>query len=187
LSEITQASNLTNSSLNSSHGASPSYAHNSAQVVDLKSANTTGVDLAPVLISPSQILWLLQVLLCSFMLIAASLAISSFIFTAFYWPMLLLSFAVLLILVLRSAWFNKMKPPIRLSVIQKIWRLQTARGEMHVELCDEILLWDAVIVLPVREILTRRTHRIVALSDSMSAEDWRRLRVWLRMGLKDNV
>lgn len=121
------------------------------------------------------------------MLLSASIAIFPFVFTAFYWSLLWLGFVCVLIVAVRSAWLKKHKAPIRLSVIQKIWRLQIPTGEVQVELHDEILLWDAVIVLPVREILTQRKHRVVALSDSMSAEDWRRLRVWLRMGLKDNV
>jgi len=138
-------------------------------------------------ISASQILFRIQVLIYSSMLLFASIAIFPFIFTAFYWPILWLSFVVLLIVAMRCAWLNKHKAPIRLSVIQKIWRLQTAAGEVRIEPCEEILLWDSVIVLPVREILTKRKHRIVALSDSMSAEDWRRLRVWLRMGLRNNL
>ncbi len=172
MSETTQASNQ-------------SRAHNSS--LEPQSTGKTGVDLAPVLISPSQTLFRIQLLIYSLMLLFASIAIFPFLLTAFYWFILWLSFVALLIVALRSAWFSKKKAPIRLSVFQKIWRLQTAGGEIRIELCDEILLWDAVIVLPVREILTKRKHRIVALSDSMSAEDWRRLRVWLRMGLKDNV
>ena len=154
--------------------------------LDPQSASTA-VDLAPVLISPSQILWRIQVLIYSLMLLSASIAIFPFMVIAFYWLILWLSFALLLIIAVRSAWIKQHKAPIRLSVFQKMWRLQTAAGEIRTEPCDEILLWDAVIVLPVREVLTKRKHRIVALSDSMSAEDWRRLRVWLRMGLKDNV
>jgi len=177
LSEITPASNLTNSN--------PNRVHNST--LEPQGTSTTGVDLAPVRISASQILFRIQVLIYSSMLLFASIAIFPFIFTAFYWPILWLSFVVLLIVAMRCAWLNKHKAPIRLSVIQKIWRLQTAAGEVRIEPCEEILLWDSVIVLPVREILTKRKHRIVALSDSMSAEDWRRLRVWLRMGLRNNL
>ncbi len=172
MSETTQAS-------------SPNHAHNFP--LEPQSTSKTGVDLAPVPFSPSQILFRIQLLIYSLMLLSTSIAIFPFIFAAFYWPILWLSFILLLIVAVRDAWLKKHKAPIRLSVMQKIWRLQTSIGEIQVELCDEILLWDVVIVLPVREILTQRKHRIVALSDSMSAEDWRRLRMWLRMGLKDNV
>ncbi len=180
MSEITPASNL-----NSSRGASSGSTFNSS--LEPQNINTAGVDLAPVLISPSQNLLRIQLLIYGLMLLSASIAIFPFIFTAFYWSLLWLGFVCLLILAARSAWISKHKAPVRLSVINKMWRLQTSTGEIQVELRDEILLWEAVIVLQVREILTKHTHRIVALSDSMSVEDWRRLRVWLRMGLKDNV
>lgn len=165
--------------------SSPNRALNST--LEPQSTSTTGVDLAPVRISPSQILFRIQLLIYSLMLLFASIAIFPFLFTAFYWLILWLGFVLLLIVAVRDAWLKKHKAPIRLSVIQKNWRLQTAAGEVRIEPCDEILLWGVVIVLPVREVLTKHKHRIVALSDSMSAEDWRRLRVWLRMGLKDNV
>ncbi len=176
MSEITQVSSL-NSSQNRDHNAT----------LEPQSTSATGVDLAPVVISPSQILWRIQVLIYSLMLLSASIAIFPFMFTAFYWPILWLSFVLLLIVAVRSARRKKHKVQIRLSVTQKIWRMQTSAGEIHVEPCDEILLWDALIVLPVREVITKRKHRIVALSDSMSADDWRRLRVWLRMGLRHNI
>ena len=172
-------------SLNSSRSARPNSDHNSP--IEPQHTRTTGVDLAPVLISSSQILLRIQLLIYSLILLSASIAIFPFIFTAFYWSIVWLSFVLLLIVAVRDAWLKKHKAPIRLSVFQKIWRLQTAAGEIQIEPCDEILLWDAVIVLPVRDVLTKRKYRIVALSDSMSADDWRRLRVWLRMGLKDNI
>ena len=184
MSEITPASNLS-SSPNSNQSASSNRAHNAP--LELHNTSATGADLAPVLISPSQILLRIQLLMYGVMLLCASVAISPFVFTAFYWPSLWLGFLFLLIWAGRSAWLKQHSAPVRLSVTKKIWRLQTSAGEIQIEPCDEILLWDGVIIVPVREILTRRKHRIVALSDSMSAEDWRRLRVWLRMGLKDNV
>lgn len=180
MSEITPAF-----SQNSSHSASLNSVHNSS--LEPQRTRKTGVDLTPVVISPSQILFRIQLLTYSLMLLSASIAIFPFVFTTFYWSLLWLGFVCVLIVAVRSAWLKKHKAPIRLSVIQKIWRLQTAEGEIRIEPCEEILLWDAVMVLPVQEILTKRKHRIVALSDSMSAEDWRRLRVWLRMGLKDNI
>ena len=175
MSEITQGSSLTNSA----------NVYNSTR--ESQSNSSAGVDLAPIIISPSHILYRLQLFIYSVMLLYASIAIFPFIFTAFYWSILWLGFLFVLILAVRSAWRKRHETPIRVSVIQKVWRLQTSAGEIQVEPCEEILLWDAVIILPVKERLTQRKHRIVALPDSMSAEDWRRLRVWLRMGLRDNL
>jgi len=121
------------------------------------------------------------------MLLSASVAIFPFMLTAFYWPILWLGFVLLIVFTLRSAQRAKNAAPQRLSVTQHVWRLQASEGELQVELCDEILLWAGVIIVPVRETASGRKHRIVALSDSMAAEDWRRLRVWLRMGLRNNL
>lgn len=147
----------------------------------------TGVDLAPVHISPSHLLWRIQLVVYMAMLLFASMAIFPFVLTAFYWPILWLIFLVLIVVVLQAARRTKNTLPIRLSVTQHLWRLQTSAGELSVEPCDEILLWAGIIILPVRETLTGRKHRIIALPDSMAAEDWRRLRVWLRMGLRKNT
>jgi hypothetical protein len=151
------------------------------------SKTATGVDLASVRISPSRWLWHCTLIIYSAMLLSASFAIFPFLFLAFYWPIVWLIFLTLIIIALKSAWRAQQVPPIVLTVTQKIWRLQTADGEVIVELYDDVLVWAGVIILPMRETSTGQKHRIVALSDSMNADDWRRLRVWLRMGLNKNI
>jgi len=88
--------------------------------------------------------------------------------------------------VLRKRWHHKNSPPLCLSVQQKLWRLKNPAGEFVVEPFGEIVLWSGVIILPVREILGGRQHRIIVMQDSVKPDDWRRLRVWLRTGLKNN-
>jgi len=151
------------------------------------SKTAAGVDLASVRINPSRWLWLCTLFVYSAMLLSASLAIFPFLLSAFYWPMLWLVFLALVVFALRSAWRAQQRPPVVLTVTQKIWRLQTEDGEVIVKLYDEVLVWSGVIILPVQETVTQRKHRIVALADSMNASDWRRLRVWLRMGLNKNI
>ncbi len=155
--------------------------------IETHTARDSGVDLAPVVISASRRLFHLHLLMYSAMLLSASVAIFPFILTSPYWLILWLVFVVLLAMALGVELRKKQQPPIRLSVIQKVWRVHTDEGEVQVKPFDEILLWDAVIILPVREVLTQRKHRIVVLSDAMSPDDWRRLRVWLRMGLKEHL
>jgi hypothetical protein len=150
------------------------------------SKTAAGVDLASVRISPSRWLWLCTLIVYSSMLLSASLAIFPFLLSAFYWPILWLVFFVLIIVALRSAWRAQQRPSLVLTVTQKIWRLQTEGGEVIVQLYDEVLMWSGVIIFQVQETVTHRKHRIVALPDSMNASDWRRLRVWLRMGLRKN-
>ena len=147
---------------------------------------TAGVDLAPAIIKPSLVLYRLEVLIYLFMLLSASIAIFPFILIAFYWPLLWLIFSILIITALRTSLRHKNSPSVSLSVTQKNWHLQTDAGSFAVEPCDEILVWSQLIIVPVREIMSGRKHRIIALPDSMKAEDWRRLRVWLRMALRKN-
>lgn len=147
---------------------------------------TSGVDLAPVVISPSSLLYRLEVVVYLFMLFSASVAIFPFIFTAFYWPLLWITFLVMIIAALRKSQRNKSSPSITLGIAQKIWYLQTVTGSVAVEPCNEIVVWSHLVILPVKETLSGRKYRIIVLSDSMKTEDWRRLRVWLRMELRKN-
>lgn len=146
-----------------------------------------GVDLASVRITPSRLLLRCQIFIYSAMLLSASIAIFPFLLSAFYWPIIWLVFLLLIIVALRSAMRAQKIPPVVLTVTQRVWRLQTAEGEVIVALYDDALVWAGVIILPLREISTEKKHRIVALVDSMNADDWRRLRVWLRMGLSKNI
>ena len=147
----------------------------------------TGVDLGPVIISPSQILWRIELAFYFSMLCAATLALFPFLFTAFYWPILWLIFLLLIIFVLRGRWHSQKLTPITLSVQKQVWRLVNSNGEFTVSPFGEILLWSGVIILLLQETLGGRKHYIVALPDSMKAEDWRLLRVWLRTGLRNNI
>lgn len=154
---------------------------------DSPNKTATGVDLAPVLITPSKILWRIELTVYSGILIAASVALFPFFLTVFYWPILWLVFLALVLLVLRERWRVQKLPAVTVSVQKQIWRLKNPTGEFTVVPFDEVLLWSGVIILPVREILSGRKHRILILRDSVTADDWRRLRVWLRTGLRNNL
>lgn len=151
------------------------------------SKTAAGVDLASVHISPSRLLFRCRIVVYVAMLLSANIAIFPFLFSAFYWPIIGLVFLSLIIFALQSASRAQKSSPIVLNVTQKIWRLQTGDAEVIVELYDDVLVWAGVIILPMRETSTGLKHRIVALPDSMSKDDWRRLRVWLRMGLNKNI
>ena len=167
----------------------PDYNLKSSPNRTLNSHTTTatGVDLAPVTIKPSQILWRIELACYSSVLCAATIALFPFLLTAFYWPILWLVFLLLVMFVLRERWRAQKIPAVSLSVQKQVWRLQNSTGEFTVVPFGEILLWAGVIILPVREVLSGCKHYIVALPDSMKAEDWRRLRVWLRTGLRNNI
>lgn len=148
--------------------------------------NNAGVDLAPVVFNPSLLLCRLEIAVYLFMLVSASAAIFPFLLAAFYWPLLWLVFALMLGVGIRSSLRAKKSPSIVLSVTQKVWRIQTSEGDIVVKPCDDILVWAAMIILPVQEVATGRKRRLIALPDSMLPEDWRRLRVWLRMALHNS-
>jgi len=168
LSEITPDSNP-NPAVNSTHKAA------------------IGVDLAPITISPSRIFWRIECAIYVCVLIAASIALFPFFLTAFYWPILWLAFLLLIMFVLREAWRIQTLPAVTLSVQKQVWRLRNPAGEFTVAPFGEILLWAGVIVLHLKDITSGRKHTIIVLPDSVKADDWRRLRVWLRTGLRNNM
>jgi hypothetical protein len=171
----------------SSPSSRPNHAPDSAYTLNPLSTTATGVDLAPVIINSSQMLWRIELAFYSSIFCAATTALIPYILTAFYWPLVWMGFALLFIFELRKRWRVKNLPAVTLSVKTQVWRLRNSAGEFTVAPCGEVLLWARVIILPVRETLTGRKHNIVALPDSMGAEDWRRLRVWLRTGLRNNT
>jgi len=148
--------------------------------------HTAGVDLAPVVINPSSLLHRLEVCVYIFMLLAASIAIFPFLLTAFYWSLLWLAFLLMVAAAIKTSLRAKKSQSVSFSVAQKIWHLQTSDSDLIVKPCNEIMVWSHLIILSVQETTSGRKHRLVALPDSMSSEDWRRLRVWLRMELRKN-
>ena len=163
-------------------GSSPASALSSA----VKS-KTSGVDLAPFVISPSNTLWRLELALYRVLLCAVSVALFPFFLSAFYWPVVWLLFSAFVAFELRRAWQATHASRLEVSVQKNVWRLKTADKECVVEPFDEILLWPAVIILPLREIDSRKKHRIVILQDSVKKDDWRRLRVWLKTAFKNHA
>lgn len=161
-------------------------ASNPKRINNSSPKTATGVDLAPVSISPAKILWHIELSVYCSVFCAATLAVFPFFLRAFYWPISWLSFLLLLAFVVRERWRAQKLTPVIISVQKQVWRLKNSSGEYTVSPFDEILLWSGVIILPVRETLSGNKHRIVALPDSMSGEDWRLLRVWLRTGLRNN-
>lgn len=147
----------------------------------------TGVDLAPFVISPSIILWRMELALYGGFLCAASVALFPFFLSALYWPVVWLVVCGSVAFELRRAWRVKHAAPQELSIQKNVWRIKNTDGECLVEPFDEILLWPAVIILPMKEIESGKKHRIVIFQDSVKKEEWRRLRVWLRMGLRNAV
>lgn len=153
-------------------------------VPDSSSKTATGIDLAPVVIRSSHMLWRMELVFYSLLVGAASIGLFPFFLIAFYWPIVWLVFVVLIVFVLRKSLQVKNSQPVTVAVRQNVWQLKNGEGEFTVVPFGEILLWSWVIILPLRETISGRKHTIVLLQDSVKADDWRHLRVWLRTGLK---
>jgi len=121
------------------------------------------------------------------MMCAATIALFPFLLSAFYWPIVWLTFLLSVIFVVRGRWHAKKSTPVTFSVQKQVWRFRSVNGEFTVVPFSEILMWSSVIILPLQETLSGRKHYVLAFPDSMNENDWRRLRVWLRTGLRNNL
>ncbi len=191
LSEITPACSPAvsppSTSVPSTSSSGPSSSGPSASGPSASGTNAKSVDLAPVIIRPSHMLWRIELVFYFTLLVAACVGLFPFFLTAFYWPILWLVFSLLIIFVLRKAWRTKNSSPLTLSVRHNLWRLRSEAGEFTVVPCGEILLWSWVIILPLRNLAEGKKSYVVVLQDSMNDDDWRKLRVWLRTGMRNNI
>lgn len=74
-----------------------------------------------------------------------------------------------------------MHVPLRsLAFTERGWSLTDDRGEHELDLVDEAVVWSWLIVLRYREKTRRSRINLVLLSDSATAQELRRLRVWVR-------
>ena len=165
----------------------PAYSQllNKSQLLKKSSAKTaSAIDLAPVAFSPSHNLWLAECAIYGAIFISASVALVPFFLAAFYWPILWLIFSALIALIIRNRWRAKNSSSIMLDITQHNWRLRKNNSDIAVIPFDDVLLWSWVIILPLKENISGKKHYFVLLQDSVSADDWRRLRVWLRTCFK---
>ncbi|UZJ45877.1 hypothetical protein OOT55_07450 [Marinimicrobium sp. C6131] len=72
--------------------------------------------------------------------------------------------------------------PTVLSYEAGEWTLGWQSGVVTVAPFGEWLIWPWLQLVRFREVDGRAVHTLVILPDSASADDRRRLRVWLRMG-----
>ena len=135
-------------------------------------------ELPPVSFRQSRRLWQLELAIYLSLLFCASLALFPFVLIAWYWPV---TWCVFALLIGRQAWncWQREFPLRSLYCTNERWYLRDLGGEREIMLCDEILLWPQLIVLPVRTADGYKTQ-LLFTPDAMTADDWRRLRVWLR-------
>lgn len=157
----------------------PDYNPNLLNIPTAKTSSP--VDLPPITFRPSRYLWLAECVLYSAMFVFATIALIPFFLSAFYWPVSWLLFSLLIVAVLRNRWRVVNAAPISLHIKHNKWILRRHNTDYAVEPFGDVLLWSWVIILPVQEQITSRKHYLIALPDSLDADDWRKLCVWLRL------
>lgn len=135
--------------------------------------------LEPVRFSQSRRLWQAELAVYLATLLFAGLATFPFLLAAWYWPTALLAFLFFIGWHVKRCWHKRHFSSQMLYCTQDRWYLRDQGGEQEIRLCDEILLWTHLIVLPVSTASGEKKYLILT-PDAMEVDDWRRLRVWLR-------
>jgi len=168
--------------LSTSLEATPACNRNPADIRKGRSNSDQVNELAPVRFGQSRRLWQAELAVYAALLIFAGIAIFPFLLTAWYWPIALLAFALFIGWHWMRCWRRPYVSSRILYCIQNRWYLRDQGGEQEIHLCDEILLWPQIVVLPAR-IASGEKKYLVLTPDAMEADDWRRLRVFLNMGV----
>ncbi len=166
--------------------ATPACSQNPAESRTGQGNSDQVKELAPVRFGQSRRLWQAELAVYVGLLFFAGVATVPFLLTAWYWPIALLAFALFIGWHWKRCWRRRHFSSRILYCIQNRWYLRDQGGEQEIHLCDEILLWSQLIVLPVRTASSIKKY-LVLTPDAMEADDWRRLRVFLNMGINKTV
>lgn len=153
---------------------------NAAASPPISAATVHAWRLASLKVCPSQLLWRAQVLVHILLAVFSCWAL---------WSWLLSDKRVLLGLV--TVWiilfFSVLKIRRRrvlqygvLSLEMAGWFWLDAHGRNAWQLKGEVAVWPWLIILPFVVSSNGRATSLVLLPDSMSTDDWRHLRIWLR-------
>jgi hypothetical protein len=112
------------------------------------------------------------------LLFCSCIALFPILQTAWYWPLLLITFVSVIGGYLWRTLRSRHSSLRMLYCTRDRWYLTDQGGEREVSVCDEILFWPQIIILPVRSGEGMKSY-LVLTSDAMEADDWRRLRVFL--------
>ena len=138
------------------------------------------VALAAISISPSQFLWRAQLVVYLALLILSFVALWPFFLASIYALPAWLILVLLIFKAISQSYKVKNAAPMTLEIVQNLWRLKVNSEIYIVNLHKDLLLWSWLIIIPLRGVASRKQHYLVALPDSMSKEDWRRLSLWLK-------
>jgi hypothetical protein len=131
-------------------------------------------------LNPSRLLWRAQCALYLAMPVFAFIALLPFFLSAFYWLLMWFLFSASMSYALVKASRAKNADSFTVIVKQGVWTLASDERVLAVDIDGDILLWSWLIIIPFKEKITNKTHKLVALRDSLSPGDWRRVCVWVK-------
>lgn len=136
--------------------------------------------LAPIIIKPSRWLWRAQLAIHGLLGLLFILALAPLIARNIIWMFLLLTLiSLLLINLLVQRKTSKLIPKI-LSYSAQGWLLTESGGEQSVRIVGEVVVWSWLVILRLKDNAQNSVITLVLLPDSVSSENLRILRVWLR-------
>ncbi|PUA26538.1 MAG: hypothetical protein B0W54_22575 [Cellvibrio sp. 79] len=155
------------------------------KTADLQAVSSSSKPL-PVLVAvsifPSR--WLLYFYRCTYLLLAACLLL-----IIFPWLITNIAWAILLVAGWWGLWrgYRYQQKDLfagELGFESGEWLLKAVGVTGKYQLAGEVLCWPLLIILPLRELDTRKCRYLLIANDSLSPVDGARLRTWLRVCLK---
>lgn len=143
----------------------------------------TGDYLVPVSLRPSRYLFGAQAVVFASMAVASVMALWPHILSQPVWALVLVFFWGLVLLAAYGLWCRHKHGPRQLSYRNGDWYLTLDGVEFRAALVGDLVLHSWLLVARFRLHTSGVRINVICLPDSTSAEDFRRLRVWLRVYL----
>jgi hypothetical protein len=107
-------------------------------------------------------------------------AFSPWLLRDYRWLLGLVGIWLVLALSTVRIWRSRLDAQGVLSLTSSAWRWRDHRDEQVFALKGEVVVWPWLVILPFVNVSSRRKHTLILLVDSLSEDDLRHLRVWLR-------
>lgn len=143
----------------------------------------TGNYLMPVPLRPSRYLFWGQAAVLVSMAVASALALWPHIQPQPLWALVLGLFWILVLLAAYGLWYGHKHGPSQLSYREGDWYLVLDGVEFRAALVGDLVIHSWLLVARFRLPASGARINVICLPDSTRAEDFRRLRVWLRIYL----
>lgn len=152
-----------------------------SHILDRRAPARPDTHLHPVLVTPSRILWRLQLGTHFLLALAFFWALLPWLAQGWYFPVWLIGIWIGLAGNAVYLWRKRVSSAGQLSYGNTGWQWRAKDGVKGFELVGDAVVWSSLVILPFRA--NGRSATLVLLPDSLAADDLRRLRVWLRTRL----